>query len=163
VAEQVIRAIPTPAVCRLTGVAPATLDYWVRANLVAPSVRGSNGRRVTRLWSVGDAVCVRAIKALRDAGCPLQVVRKVKDVLSQLGEDAFKDQILYWDGSDVLGVDRWGELQSLRRRPRQLMLHVVAIPIADWAQEAAAELRPTRSTLGVTSRSVRQATQRIAN
>jgi DNA-binding transcriptional MerR regulator len=138
----VIQGFPTPEVCRLTGVAPSTLDYWVRERLVSPSVRESGGRkRVTRFWSVGDVVLIRAIKALREAGCSLQILRGVKAELDSVGEQGIREQVLYWDGSDVIGVDKWGNLHSLRRKPRQQILHLVAIPLGDWTEDVRVELK----------------------
>ncbi len=131
-----IEALETRTVCQLVQLAPTTLDYWVRTGLVTPSVRGPSGRRVSRLWSVADVVAVRAIKALREAGCPLQRVREVKGLLeARWGED-LRDYVLYWDGGDVLGIDRWGHLRSLVLQPNQQVLHVVAIPVDDWRREA---------------------------
>ena len=140
--DKVIRAIPTPVVCRLAGVSPSTLDYWINKGLIYPSIRGPKGQRVTRLWSAKDVVIIRSIKALRNAGCPLQVLRSVKKTLNDSTDESIRDQVLYWDGFDLLGLDNWGNLQSLRRRPRQQMLHVLAIPIGDWNREAELSLAP---------------------
>lgn len=143
-----VRALETGTVCRLAQVAPTTLDYWVRNGLVVPSVRGPMGRRRTRLWSIADVVAVRAVKALREAGCPLQRVREVKTLLERNWAEDLADYVLYWDGGDVLGVDRWGNLQSLLRQPsQQMLLHVVAVPIDDWRSEATGQARDFPDTV----------------
>jgi DNA-binding transcriptional MerR regulator len=134
----VIEALETKVVCELARLAPTTLDYWVRTGLVTPSVRAPSGRRVPRLWSVGDVVAVRAMKALREAGCPLQRVREVKALLERHWEEDLTDYVLYWDGGDILGIDRWGRLRSLLLQPsQQLLLHVVAVPVDHWRDEVA--------------------------
>jgi DNA-binding transcriptional MerR regulator len=140
-ADETIAVLETPAVCRLVGMAPTTLDYWVRTGLVTPSARNSAGRRVPRLWTVQDVLIVRCIKALREAGCPLQKVRDVKSVLEERWGEGLRDYVLFWDGGDVVGIDRWGNLQSLVRKPSQQLLHVVAIPIEQWRKDAEADAR----------------------
>lgn len=140
-AGQVQMGVPTPLVCSITGVAPSTLDYWILKGLVRPSIREGSGRRATRYWSVRDVVVVRSVKALRDAGCPLGVLRKIKPTLDELGEDGLSGNVLVWDGADVLVIDKWGNLESLRKRPRQQMLHIVAIPVADWERDAHSQIR----------------------
>lgn len=133
---RVIEALDTPTVCRLARISPRTLDYWVRTGLVRPSVRPSSGRRVPRLWSVSDAVEVRTIKALRDSGCPLQRVRKARLVLQRRWKETASDQLLYWDGLDLLAIGPWGEVSSLLIQPGQQVLHVVAVPVGRWRQES---------------------------
>lgn len=140
--QRVINVLETPAVCRLVGMPPATLDYWVRTGLVTPSARSSEGRRVPRLWTIQDVLVVRCIKALREAGCPLQRVREVKAVLAKRWSEGLGDHVLYWDGGDIVGIDPWGNLQSLLRKPSQQLLHVLAIPIAQWRTEIEATARP---------------------
>jgi DNA-binding transcriptional MerR regulator len=138
----VVEALDTPMVCRLAGMRPATLDYWARTGLVTPSVRGSAGRRVPRLWSVRDATVVRALKALRDAGCSLQRLRKARKVLETGWSSAAADTVLYWDGHDVLAVMPRGELLSTIGAPGQLVFHVVALPIGPWADEGRTRAHP---------------------
>jgi DNA-binding transcriptional MerR regulator len=93
---------------------------------------------VPRLWSLDDALSVRAIKALRDAGCPLQRVRTVKALLAS-DKATMTSAILFWDGSDVKLLGRWGEVQSMLQRPRQQILHVLAIPLHSWRSDLQAE------------------------
>lgn len=140
--------IESQAVCRWAGIPPSTLDYWVRTGLVSPSVRGSSGRRRTRLWSIQDAVSARAIKVLRDAGCPLQTLRRARKYLKQNWELALSGQLLYWDGQDLLGIGPWDAVESLVREPGQQAFRLVALPLDRWAQEASAHViefrRPTK-------------------
>jgi len=87
---------------------------------------------------VQDVVLVRAIKTLRDAGCPLQKVREAKSIIEAHWSERLTDYVLYWDGGDVVALDRWGNLQSLVLRPTQQVLHLVAMPLASWRTEARA-------------------------
>ena len=134
--RKLIASLETPEVCALAGIKPQTLDYWARTGLVVPSVRGSSGRRVPRLWSVKDVVIVRAIKALRDAGCPLSKVRQVKRLVEESWGQDLTATVLFWDGRDVLAVRPWGEVESLLARPGQTVLHLVALPLHHWVTEA---------------------------
>jgi DNA-binding transcriptional MerR regulator len=132
------RALETQTVCRVAQLSPKTLDYWIRTGLVRPSVRATPGRRVPRLWSIDDAIVVRTIKALRDAGCPLQRIRAVKRLLASQ-EARLGGATLFWDGTDVLLMKQWGEVESAVRRPGQQVLHVLAIPLSPWREELGSE------------------------
>ena len=134
-----VQALETPVVARLAGMPRSTLDYWARTGLVTPSVRPSSGRRRAMLWSVRDAVTVRAVKVLRDAGAPLQRVRAAKRELERGWGEALGKAVLIWDGADVLRLGTWGELSSLLKHPGQHVLHAVALPVGAWRAEAEAE------------------------
>jgi|SRR5664279_4186808 len=131
----VIECLDTAAVAGLARVNRSTLDYWVRTGLVAPSLRDSPGRRRTRLWTVADAVVVRAVAHLRLSGCPLQQVRKAREAI----EDDFgrfgADATLAWNGSDILKVDHEGAVESILRYPGQQVFRPVALPIGAWQAE----------------------------
>jgi DNA-binding transcriptional MerR regulator len=124
----------TPAVARIAGVPPSTLNHWARTKLVVPSLIGSRGQRATRWWSMTDLVAVKAIKALRQAGCPLQTLRRVQSRISEQGGD-FGNRVLRWTGDDVLVVDGWGDVTSAVEHPGQLVFQMVAIPLRDWMEE----------------------------
>lgn len=128
--------LSTQTVSRLAGVPSSTLDYWVRLKLVRPSVRPPDGRRVARYWSVQDLVVVRTIRTLRDAGCSLQGVRKVKAVIEDQWQEDLSSVHVYWDGSDVRAVKDWNRVISLLDRPNQEVLHLVSVPVEAWASEA---------------------------
>jgi DNA-binding transcriptional MerR regulator len=130
--------LATQRVSQLAGVPVSTLDYWVRQGLVKPSVRSSEGRRVTRYWSVRDLVIVRTVRTLREAGCSLQGVRKVKSLIEREWRGDLSSVNVYWDGSDVRAVSDWDQLTSMLHRPNQEVLHLVAVPLEAWASEAAA-------------------------
>jgi len=133
--KSLVDAVDTPTVCRVTGVPSSTLHAWVRDGLVAPSYRPPTGRRATCWWAYQDVVAVRALKALRQAGCPMQTIKKVKGLLDR-ESDGFGNRVLWWTGSDIEVVDSMGEVQSALRRPGQLVfLHFLAIQLGDWHKE----------------------------
>ena len=111
----------TPTVSRLTGVPPATLNHWVSTGLIVPEVRGPSGRRATRYWSLTDLITVRVIRKLRELGCPLQTLKKVRKKLKDEGGD-FGNRVLVWDGRDVLEIAEWGVVRSLIKFPNQGVL-----------------------------------------
>lgn len=127
--------LETRQVAELAGVKLPTLDYWARTGLVTPSIRGSEGHRITRLWTVQDAVEVRVIKALREAGCSVQLIRKAKRVLKNKWGESLTNVVLYWDGKELFSMDAWGRVKGTLRNPGQQVLHLTAIPITAWRQE----------------------------
>ncbi|MGA2836879.1 MAG: MerR family transcriptional regulator [Acidimicrobiales bacterium] len=131
----------SPQVCQIADVAPSTLDYWVRTKLVQPSLRKPQGRRWTRYWSVTDLITVRSVKALRDAGCPMQTVRMVKKKVEAWGAEMHATA-LFWDGNDVIEVGQAGDLRSLIQRPDQQLLHVMSLPLKAWRAEAVRSAAP---------------------
>jgi DNA-binding transcriptional MerR regulator len=130
--------LPTPTVLRLTGLPASTLDYWVRLGLAQPSIRPSQGRRKTRRWSVRDVVSLRALKALHEAGCPHRLLVEAKRRLADGWEPQLRGRLLLWDGQDLLAIQPWGTIESIIRQPMQAQLHLVAIPLDLWTDEAQA-------------------------
>ena len=119
----------------------STLHHWVSVGLITPTLRGSEGKRVTRWWSVQDLVAARSIKALRESGCPLQTLRLAQGVLVERWEDSVGDAVLIWDGSDLLRIGEMGEVHSLIKHPGQGHFRLVALPVGHW--RAATEDRGT--------------------
>ena len=132
--------LETPSVLKLAGIPYSTLDYWVRTGLVTPSVRAGEGRRRVRLWSVADAVAVRALKHLRDAGAPVRLLAKARKTLAADWTPALSAQMLFWDGADLLQLDEWKNLLSLIKEPGQGALHVVALPLEVFTRDAEAAI-----------------------
>jgi len=129
-----IAALSTPAVSRITAVPPSTLHSWMNKKVVWPSIRDSSGKRATCWWAFRDVVVVRTVKALREAGCPMQTIMKVRKILNQ-EKDGFEGKILSWTGSDIEIVESWGEVRSTVKHPGQLVFRLIAIPLADVQKE----------------------------
>jgi DNA-binding transcriptional MerR regulator len=128
----------TPTVSKLTGVPPGTLNHWVSTGLIIPEIRGPSGRRATRYWSLTDLIAVRVIRELRELGCPLQTLKKVKAKLKREGGD-FGSRVLVWDGGDVLEIAEWGEVRSLIRRPDQRVLAPTVLGLEKMKRQAETE------------------------
>lgn len=122
----------SPSDCAITGVPPSTLNYWANTRVVVPSLRGPAGKRATLWWSLSDLIAVRAVKALRDAGCPLQTLRRVQGVIDATWKEKLGSSVLHWDGVDLIRVGQFGDVASLIKHPGQGVLHVVALPIGRW-------------------------------
>lgn len=147
-----IECLATVDVCRLANVHPSTLDYWVRTGLVTPSLRTDPGRRRTRLWTVLDAVIVRAVAALRVSGCSLQQVRRATAQVEKEWGRVRADTTLVWTGDDVVRIGPDGQIESLLRLPRQQVLRFVALPLGSWqgeASQAVGYIRKDRVEFGV--------------
>jgi len=119
--KELIQAFSTPAMSKLSNIPTATLNHWVVTKLVTPSVRGPAGKRATRYWNITDLIQVKAVRALRNAGCPLQKLRKLRKLLDSCNED-FANQKLMWDGHDILIITESGRLESALNRPGQGIL-----------------------------------------
>lgn len=132
----------TRQVSDISGVPMSTLHYWAKEEIVRPSLRGSEGRRVTRWWSLSDLVAVRAVKALRESGCPLQTLRRAQAVIEEAWDETIGSTILHWDGVDLLRVGSMGEVQSVVKHPGQAVLHLVALPLGEWRAENESDATP---------------------
>lgn len=147
----IVPGFTTPRVCDLVGVAPSTLNAWARPDslgrrLVRPSYLDSAGKRSDRIWSVRDVVVVRVIKALRQAGCPLNQVRKAQIRVEASWDGDLSSVVLYWDGHDLIATDPWGDFQSMLRHPGQLMFHALAVPLDAWRADAESWAKPVDLT-----------------
>jgi len=67
---------------RLTGCAPAQLEYWQRCGLVDTHPGAAGGP-----YSFRDLVALRVVRSLLDAGLPLARIRKALRALVEAGED----------------------------------------------------------------------------
>ncbi|WP_425325968.1 MerR family transcriptional regulator [Nocardioides dongkuii] len=130
-------AVRTSVVCAAVNVAPSTLAYWIRVRVVSPSVIGSTGKRYERWWSLQDVMAVRAVKALRESGCPLQKVREAVRLLEKSSASLHSTRLV-WDGQDVFLQDQWGSIVSAIRKPGQLVLHTTVLPLGQWEAETSA-------------------------
>lgn len=137
--------LETPEVLRLCKLPYSSLDYWVRTGLITPTVRAGEGRRRTRLWSVLDVVCVRALKELRDAGAPVRLLTSARQALQADWASSLRDRTLFWDGGDVVRIDEWDNVVSIARAPGQSVVRFVALQLnvfQDEVEARVAELRP---------------------
>ncbi|SDY71355.1 MerR family transcriptional regulator [Herbiconiux ginsengi] len=140
-------ALETAAVLACSGVPASTLNYWVSKGLCEPSVMPGRGQRSPRYWSARDLVTVRAIKALREAGCPLQIVSRVKALLLTEWDTEIASSVLFYDGNDVVLIDfdRQAVLSVVRETGQGIFveaMQMMTFPIRRWLDEADALLKP---------------------
>jgi DNA-binding transcriptional MerR regulator len=132
----VVHGLSTEQVRALAGdLKPSTLEYWVNKGLVAPTARGSRGHRYERYWTIQDALLVLMIKALRDAGCPLQRITAAKQLIEERWDEEWRSSVLTWDGGELFSIGPWGDVRATWKRPGQLAMHALAVPIATWRLE----------------------------
>jgi DNA-binding transcriptional MerR regulator len=131
------RALDTREVSDLTGVPISTLNGWVKAKLCRPSVLGPAGHRVSRYWHPRDVVVVRTIRALRNAGCEMSLIKRVGRLVEDEWSRPGDARALMYDGNDIYFIDEVDErLVSGGRNPGQalfpLSIHIAALPLDIW-------------------------------
>ena len=117
----------TSEVVRLTGLTRRQLDHWDRTGFIGPSLARAEGRGSARFYSFRDLVQLRVAKELRDAGVPLQRLRRVVAFLREECdlEHPLAGARLVVGGGDVLLVQGREELVSLLDAPGQGVLRLV--------------------------------------
>ena len=93
-------------------------------------------------WSVRTSSSSAAIKALRDAGCPLpKALASQAAGGTKLGPGPHcHSHVLGWTRRSCLGA--WGDVESTLSRPGQQVLHLVALPLHHWVIEAESQAQP---------------------
>jgi DNA-binding transcriptional MerR regulator len=76
------------------------LDYWIAQKLVTPHVELTKKRKFF-FFIYEDVVRIRVIKSLRDAGLPLQRIRRALKLLRSTESEGWKQSWLVTDGRDV--------------------------------------------------------------
>lgn len=102
-----------PTACNAAGISYRQLDYWSRTGLVEPSVRGTAGSGMQRLYSSEDVILLALIKRLLDAGVSLQQVRATILHLRERPSSQWKGITLMSDGQSVYEATRDDELLDL--------------------------------------------------
>ena len=107
----------------IIGMSRRTLAEWDEKGFLGPSVRATDGRGTSRVYSFRDLVAARAARALRRQGVSFQRLRKVVDNLKNLG---FDDQplasvVLILRGDDVHVVTA-DQVMSVLSQPGQIAL-----------------------------------------
>lgn len=162
--------LTTKEVVRLCGVPSSTLDSWVSKGLCRPSLVPPSGKRAERYWSVRDVVAVRALRALRKAGCSLAILHRAMLLIEREWRSHLGDTVLVWDGRDLITLTPAGDVVSLVTRAGQSMLQgtvlqSVACPIGTWERQLADSLvdRPPMPFADIRARHARRAAQRAVD
>ena len=69
------------SICNIIGLTYKQLDYYARTNFIIPSIQIADGYGSRRLYSFNDALQLKVVKKLLDAGVSLQKIRKIKKYL----------------------------------------------------------------------------------
>jgi len=93
----VVAAFTEEQAAGLTGLTENQLRHWDRSGFYHPAFAADNRREAySRIYSFSDLVNLQILKVLRvDAGCSLQHLREVKEVLADLGSGAWSRTTLY--------------------------------------------------------------------
>lgn len=92
------------AVLRLTRITYRNLDYWARTGLVRSSVRQAAGKGTRRVYAFEDLVALRVVARLRQAGIPLQAIRRAVQYLQAHASRPLNTLGLVADGRRVLAL-----------------------------------------------------------
>lgn len=114
---------PASTAVKISGILYSTLRHWADTGFIEPSVSLGRGKGSERLYSFSDLVMLKAAAKLRDAGIPLQQLRKVVYRLREMDlANPLAEARLVLVGDDVAVVQGDAELLSLVKRPGQTYL-----------------------------------------
>jgi DNA-binding transcriptional MerR regulator len=117
----------TSQTASLTGVNEPVLHYWNKTGFVLPTVQKAKGSGTRRRYSFTDLLALRVARELREAGIPLQGIRRAVQYLQDKGyESPLAECFLVADpaGKDVF-VQQGDEVLSCLRERGQRMLCIV--------------------------------------
>lgn len=86
-------------VCGLAGVTYRKLDYWARIGLLHPSVAAAEGHGSVRRYSLDDAVAVRLVAQLTEAGMMLRSAVAAVDAFWRSDRGLSPEVVVVVDGT----------------------------------------------------------------
>lgn len=89
---------------RLADVSYRNLDYWARTGLVRSSVKQAAGKGTRRVYAFEDLVALRLVARLRQAGIPLQAIRRAVRYLQAHAAKPLSTLGLIADGRRILAT-----------------------------------------------------------
>lgn len=142
------QAFRPPQVCAAVGITYRQLDYWVRTDLLVPSVR-LLGTETGRLYSFEDLVTLKVVKHLLNAGMSLKRIRSAVETLqnSRVVLSSDKSATLLVDSQGVYLVDDAESLGAILSRS-QGMFGIGLRPVLDEVErdlEALAASAPAKA------------------
>jgi DNA-binding transcriptional MerR regulator len=132
------------AVLRLTGVSYRNLDYWASTGLVRSSIRSAAGKGTRRVYAFEDLVALRLVKQLRNAGIPLQAIRRAVRYLQAHVDRPLSGIALVADGKRVLARTHDPRAMVEATGAGQVVISVDVSPIRQHLQASVAELSSLR-------------------
>jgi DNA-binding transcriptional MerR regulator len=127
-----------PQVCKIAGITYRQLDYWVRTELIRPSIADASAPQ--RRYSYTDILELKLIKQLLDSGVSLRVLRKAITFLRQQEGDIGTSNLLLAGGRSAL-VRSEEELQRLARQVGGVLSVVPLARVKDEVDDAILSLR----------------------
>jgi uncharacterized protein (DUF433 family) len=102
----IISAFTAEQAARLTGVSPRQLRYWRQSDFFVPALAHEDRMAHSRLYSFRDLVSLKVLNDLRNEGrVPLQELRRARERLAALGDDAWTATTLYVLNKSVVFED----------------------------------------------------------
>lgn len=136
---------PSRVACRVCGITPRTLDYWITTAVIAPSkaLRTRRQGRKYFLFSFDDLVQIKIVKSLRDEGISLGAIRSAIKRLRGKSGRSWHREWLCTDGKGLYRVTKNTRvLESLRKKDSgQLTMSIVAVDsVRQWVERKLAKV-----------------------
>jgi DNA-binding transcriptional MerR regulator/predicted RNase H-like HicB family nuclease len=144
------------ATLELTGITYRNLDYWARTGLVRSSIKQAAGRGTRRVYAFEDLVALRVVGRLREAGVPLQAIRKAVLYLKQRAERPLTTLALIAHGRRILSLTEDPKKMVEATAGGQVVIAIDVSPIRRHLEEHVVALRaPRHATVRVRGRAYR--------
>lgn len=144
------------AVLRLTGVSYRNLDYWATTGLVRSSIRSAAGKGTRRVYAFEDLVALRVVKMLRDAGVPLQAIRRAVRYLQAHANRPLTTLALVAEGKKILALTDDPKKMIDATSEGQVVIAIDVAPIRRRLEAGVTELSaPREITVRARGRSFR--------
>jgi DNA-binding transcriptional MerR regulator len=124
---------------RAAGVPATTIAHWVKNDLVEASLVPGGVQRAPQFWSPRDLLVVRVIKALRDAGCPMEEIRKASQRLRTSTDQDLASSVLCYDGRRIVITDPDDARSMVVSSGQGIFteaLSLTVVPIKPWLEHA---------------------------
>lgn len=132
------------AVLRLTDVSYRNLDYWASTGLVRSSIRPAAGKGTRRVYAFEDLVALRLVRKLREAGIPLQAIRRAVRYLQAHVDRPLSRIALVADGKRVLALTDDSTKMIEATGAGQVVISVDVSPIRRHLEASVSELSSVR-------------------
>ncbi len=132
------------AVLRLTKVSYRNLDYWARTALVRSSIKQAAGKGSRRVYGFEDLVALRLVGRLRQAGIPLQAIRRAVRHLQTHADKPLSTLGLIADGKRILATSGDPKTMIDATAEGQVVIAVDVAPIRKRLEADVSELRADR-------------------
>lgn len=129
----------TDQAARLAGATVRQLDYWCTRGLITPRTP-AKGRGSAREFSFVEVVRIKVLVRLREAGVPLQRIRKALEQLREWSEmDPLTSGRLLAVGDQLFWVENDAVLVDILKQQRA-MAQVVLVDLAKIVKETRVEM-----------------------